>query len=166
MIARGRFASMSATGMVEGTISLKTRHSRTRRAISWAYWAPKSTTRTLSNGSAAMPSSYRRHHALTDSDAAARTVHLDRRGHRDRLLVARAVGLVELGRTDAHDHAHEVLRRRAGRRADPGAHARGVGRGSIRLRRHQGRGRGRWGRGVDGLPRLVGGRVTRRRRGR
>src|SRR3954454_19108880 len=55
MIAFGRFASISATGIVDGTISLKTRHSRTRRAISCAYWAPKSTTRTVSNGSADMP---------------------------------------------------------------------------------------------------------------
>ena len=36
------------TGMVEGTISLNTWHSRTRRAISCAYCAPKSTTRTVS----------------------------------------------------------------------------------------------------------------------
>src|SRR5882757_5488116 len=48
MIARGRLASISATGMVEGTISLYTRASRTRRAMSWAYCAPKSTTRTVS----------------------------------------------------------------------------------------------------------------------
>ncbi len=34
--------------MVEGTISLYTRASRTRRAMSWAYCAPKSTTRTVS----------------------------------------------------------------------------------------------------------------------
>src|SRR5258708_5534182 len=48
MIALGRLASISATGMVDGTISLKTRHSRTRRAINCAYCAPKSTTRTVS----------------------------------------------------------------------------------------------------------------------
>src|SRR5207237_3552042 len=34
--------------MEAGTISERTRHSRTRRAMSWAYWAPKSTTRTVS----------------------------------------------------------------------------------------------------------------------
>lgn len=34
--------------MVDGTISLNTWHSRTRRAISCAYCAPKSTTRTVS----------------------------------------------------------------------------------------------------------------------
>src|SRR5690242_12951843 len=48
MIAAGRLASISATGMVDGTISLYTRASRTRRAMSWAYWAPKSTTSTVS----------------------------------------------------------------------------------------------------------------------
>ena len=46
MIAVGLLASISAAGMVEGTISEYTWHSRTRRAMSWAYWAPKSTTRT------------------------------------------------------------------------------------------------------------------------
>ena len=46
MMATGRRASISATGIVCGTISLYTRASRTRRAISWAYCAPKSTTRT------------------------------------------------------------------------------------------------------------------------
>jgi len=35
-----------AAVIVEGTISLKTLASRTRRAINWAYWAPKSTTST------------------------------------------------------------------------------------------------------------------------
>src|SRR3954470_13165957 len=48
MIAFGRRASSSATGVVCGTISEYTRASRTRRAMSWAYWAPKSTTRTRS----------------------------------------------------------------------------------------------------------------------
>lgn len=48
MIAFGLLASISATGMVDGTISLYTRASRTRRAMSWAYCAPKSTTRTTS----------------------------------------------------------------------------------------------------------------------
>src|SRR5256885_8101385 len=55
MIAFGRLASMSDTGIVEGTISLNTRHSRTRRAMSWAYWAPKSTTRTVSNSGISGP---------------------------------------------------------------------------------------------------------------
>src|SRR5215475_6337022 len=53
MIAAGFLASMSATGMVLGTISLYTRASRTRRAMSWAYCAPKSTTRTVSGAAAA-----------------------------------------------------------------------------------------------------------------
>ena len=48
MIAFGLRASISATGIVCGTISEYTWHSRTRRAISCAYWAPKSTTRTVS----------------------------------------------------------------------------------------------------------------------
>src|SRR3954452_24332564 len=67
MIAFGRLASMSAIGIVDGTISLKTRHSRTRRAISWAYWAPKSTTRTVSKGSAVIGPSYRRQTAPSGS---------------------------------------------------------------------------------------------------
>src|SRR4051812_33374373 len=48
MIAAGSRSSIAATGMVWGTISEYTRASRTRRAMSWAYWAPKSTTRTRS----------------------------------------------------------------------------------------------------------------------
>src|SRR5947209_12843034 len=51
MIAFGRLACMSVNGIVDGTISENTRHSRTRRAISWAYCAPKSTTRTVSKPS-------------------------------------------------------------------------------------------------------------------
>src|SRR5438445_1901581 len=54
MIAFGRLASTSATGIEDGTISLNTRASRTRLAMSCAYWAPKSTTNTVSNGSALM----------------------------------------------------------------------------------------------------------------
>ena len=40
MIAAGSLASMSFTLIVCGTISEYTLASRTRRAISWAYWAP------------------------------------------------------------------------------------------------------------------------------
>src|SRR5882757_4466041 len=47
MIAAGLRATMSATGVSEGTISEYTWASRTRRAMSWAYCAPKSTTRTV-----------------------------------------------------------------------------------------------------------------------
>src|ERR1700712_1792582 len=46
MIAAGDLASMSFADIDDGTISEYTAASRTRRAISWAYWAPKSTTRT------------------------------------------------------------------------------------------------------------------------
>src|SRR6516165_433600 len=56
MMALGRRASISATGIAAGTISEYTRHSRTRRAISCAYWAPKSTTRTVSGASPPLPS--------------------------------------------------------------------------------------------------------------
>src|SRR5205809_3081001 len=42
----GRRPSTSASGASNGTISEYTWHSRTRRAMSWAYCAPKSTTRT------------------------------------------------------------------------------------------------------------------------
>ncbi len=48
MIPFGCFASISAIGIVRGTISEYTRASRTRRAISCAYCAPKSTTSTVS----------------------------------------------------------------------------------------------------------------------
>src|SRR5580700_177570 len=59
MIAFGLRASISAAGMVDGTISEYTWHSRTRRAMSCAYWAPKSTTSTVSKsglGCTATPS--------------------------------------------------------------------------------------------------------------
>ena len=50
MIPFGRRASISSNGIVRGTISEYTCASRTRRAISCAYCAPKSTTSTVSNG--------------------------------------------------------------------------------------------------------------------
>src|SRR6516165_11192585 len=49
MTAFGLRARICAAGMLAGTISECTWHSLTRRAISCAYWAPKSTTRTVSN---------------------------------------------------------------------------------------------------------------------
>src|SRR5215831_11934515 len=52
MIAFGFRARICAPGMLDGTISEYTWHSLTRRAISCAYWAPKSTTRTVSNSGA------------------------------------------------------------------------------------------------------------------
>ncbi len=39
-MARGALASICSTGIVWGTTALYTRASRTRRAMSWAYWAP------------------------------------------------------------------------------------------------------------------------------
>ena len=48
LIADGRFAATSAAVMRWGTISLYTFNSRTRRAMSCAYCAPKSTTSTVS----------------------------------------------------------------------------------------------------------------------
>ena len=45
-IAAGRRASISLTGIECGTSSEYTSASRTRLAMSWAYCAPKSTTRT------------------------------------------------------------------------------------------------------------------------
>src|SRR5918999_4267839 len=45
--AAGLRATISSTDVSLGTISEYTCASRTRRAISWAYWAPKSTTRTV-----------------------------------------------------------------------------------------------------------------------
>src|SRR4051794_27892755 len=55
MIALGLRAAISATEAVCGTTSEYTHASRTRRAISWAYWAPKSTTRTRSWSFASLP---------------------------------------------------------------------------------------------------------------
>src|SRR6266536_4301946 len=52
--ALGRRARICAVGMLDGTISECTWHSRTRRAMSCAYCAPKSTTRTVS-AAAALP---------------------------------------------------------------------------------------------------------------
>ena len=40
-------AMISLALVVWGTISEKTRHSRTRRAITWVYWEPKSRMTTL-----------------------------------------------------------------------------------------------------------------------
>src|SRR4051795_11342374 len=50
MMPLGSLASISAIGIDRGTISEWTCASRTRRAISCAYCAPKSTTRIVSNG--------------------------------------------------------------------------------------------------------------------
>src|ERR1700678_198106 len=55
IIALGRLASISVAGIVDGTISEYTWHSRTRRAINCAYCAPKSTTRTVSNRAIRLP---------------------------------------------------------------------------------------------------------------
>src|SRR5215831_5661226 len=65
MTAFGLRASICAAGMLAGTISEYTWHSLTRRAISCAYWAPKSTTRTVSCSGAGctMPPSARASHA-------------------------------------------------------------------------------------------------------
>src|SRR3954453_17476356 len=71
--AAGLRASISATGIVCGTISEWTRASRTRRAMSWAYWAPKSTTRTRSCSASAvardMTAAYPRTTAAPPPDA-------------------------------------------------------------------------------------------------
>ena len=45
-MARGFLALISSMVAVCAMTSEKTRASRTRRAINWAYWAPKSTTKT------------------------------------------------------------------------------------------------------------------------
>src|SRR3977135_700903 len=51
----GERRRISPAVMEAGTISERTRHSRTRRAMSCAYWAPKSTTRTVSNSGISGP---------------------------------------------------------------------------------------------------------------
>src|SRR6478609_4784829 len=68
----GLRSASSAAMIVCGTISEYTWHSRTRRAISWAYWAPKSMTSTVSGlsveglsvGGIASVMSARRHHEI------------------------------------------------------------------------------------------------------
>src|SRR4051794_33942200 len=87
MIAFGRFASMSASGIVDGTISEKTRHSRTRRAISCAYCAPKSTTRTVSKPSGLLVTMRRAYRARpAEAATPSRSAHVHAtavvRGHR------------------------------------------------------------------------------------
>src|SRR4029450_3334511 len=46
--ALASWARTVAGSTSQGTTSENTWHSRTRRAMSWAYWAPKSSTRTVS----------------------------------------------------------------------------------------------------------------------
>src|SRR5580698_312851 len=88
MMALGRSASICATGIEAGTISEYTWHSRTLRAISCAYCAPKSTTRTVSGVSVPSPSG-----ACTAASLV---------GLRGRLLGPR----VTIGRGDAVHLAH------------------------------------------------------------
>src|SRR4051812_31393766 len=52
---RGARRLISSTSIVCGSSSLKTPHSRTRRAISWEYWPPKSRTSTSSERVAEAP---------------------------------------------------------------------------------------------------------------
>src|SRR2546430_1039880 len=52
MIPFGERRRISSAEMEAGKISERTRHSRTRRAMSWGYWAPQTTTRTVSNAGA------------------------------------------------------------------------------------------------------------------
>ena len=49
----GSRARISSGGESCGTTAEKTRHSRMRRAMSWLYWAPKSTTKTPPGAAAA-----------------------------------------------------------------------------------------------------------------
>ena len=46
--ALASWARTVSGSMSQATTSEKTWHSRMRRAMSWAYWAPKSSTRTVS----------------------------------------------------------------------------------------------------------------------
>src|SRR5881227_1878059 len=87
MMPLGLRASMSAIGMSRGTISEYTCASRTRRAISCAYCAPKSTTSTVSNGGASTLALATHADALAALEALA--LGLQRGGHHD-------LGLLEL----------------------------------------------------------------------
>src|SRR3954453_3900261 len=103
MIAFGRLASMSANGIVDGTISEKTRHSRTRRAISCAYCAPKSTTRTVSKPSGLLVTMRRAYRAKpAEAPPPSRSAHVHatavvrrHRRRRDERLRTRSVVLVD-----------------------------------------------------------------------
>src|SRR2546421_7774111 len=87
MTAAGLRARICSAGIVRGTISEYTCASRTRRAISCAYCAPKSTTSTVSNGSAStLPLSA---HADALAVLEALALGLQRGGHHD-------LGLLEL----------------------------------------------------------------------
>src|SRR6478735_11019924 len=86
-MACGSLALMSSTVAVCGTTSENTRASRTRRAISWAYCAPKSTTRTGRACSASVT-------GLTLSSLPATDFSGDLPGH--------------LGLDDERQHGHEA----------------------------------------------------------
>src|SRR3954452_5180947 len=112
MIAFGRLASMSANGIVDRTISEKTTHSRTRRAISCAYCAPKSTTRTGSKPSGLLVTMRRAYRAKpADAGRRAGSAHVHAtavaRGHRrrrdERLRTGAVVLVDENERVDGDD---------------------------------------------------------------
>src|SRR3954452_23137804 len=130
MTPGGARAAGSAAGMVGGTISEETTSSRTRRAISWAYWAPKSTTRTVSCSTGP---SVTHAHVLGPLEGLA--LRLESRGHHDlghlellqRLVAARGhrraqrpeqvhAAVVVVGRAD-----QDLLQRTPDGRADAGA---------------------------------------------
>src|SRR6266700_1911563 len=108
MIPFGRRASISFKGIVRGTISEYTCASRTRRAISCAYCAPKSTTRTVSNGEA----STRRLAPHADALAAleALALGLQRGAHHDLGLLELLDGLVARGGHRRAQGAEQVER--------------------------------------------------------
>src|SRR5437588_2049381 len=107
MMPFGFRASISATGMSRGTISEYTCASRTRRAISCAYWAPKSTTRTVSNGSSGTAGDLVTHsHALGPLEGLA--LGLEGGGDHDLGLLELLDGLVAAGRHRGAQGAEQV----------------------------------------------------------
>src|SRR5262245_33793286 len=107
MMPFGRRASISDSGIVRGTISEYTCASRTRRAISCAYCAPKSTTRTVSNCEASIATASVAHaDALAALEALA--LGLQRGGHHDLGLLVLLDRLVAGGRHRRAQGAEEV----------------------------------------------------------
>src|SRR5262245_9538569 len=107
MMPFGRRASISDSGIVRGTISEYTCASRTRRAISCAYCAPKSTTSTVSNCEASTATA-----SVTHADALAAlealALGLQRGGHHDLGLLELLDRLVAGGRHRRAQGAEQV----------------------------------------------------------
>src|SRR6478736_9341108 len=113
MIPLGSRAATSAAVIEWETISEWTFASRTRRAISWAYWAPKSTTRTVScsiRPSAVGDEEDDRHHEQRQEDDGDHGAHDGPQRHALRAHAPRPprrLAVAVLWRTPDHARRHE-----------------------------------------------------------